>query len=284
MKNAARVCALAFGALLLGASPSAFAQPRPDQKANADQRARELFVKGDTAYAEGRYEEALGAFEEALELSGRPQLLFNISNALERLGRLTEAVDALEKYIASGKAHDKDVIQKRLVNLKKRVEEQKKEEAKLREEEAKKQRELEEKQRAEAAARAKNEPSNPESPKSSSPPPEEPSRALPIALIATGGAAVATGVVFGILALGARSDAENACSGALCNSDARDPLDREKTFGLVADLSVLGGLALAGVGTYLFVKSSGTPKARGSLPVRMVTTKGGGGVELVGTF
>src|SRR5689334_19842947 len=112
----------------------AYAQVKTEKAAN-DTRARELFQKGDTAYAEGRYEEALAAFQEAYDLSGRAQLLFNVSNALERLGRYQEAVDALEKYLSSGKAKDRDVVQKRLANLKKRVDEQKKEQEKLAKEE-----------------------------------------------------------------------------------------------------------------------------------------------------
>jgi tetratricopeptide (TPR) repeat protein len=116
------------------ADSRAYAQVKTEKAAN-DQRARELFQKGDVAYAEGRYEEALAAFSEAYDLSGRVQLLFNVSNALERLGRYQEAVDALDKYLASGKAKDRDVVQKRLANLKKRVEDQKKEQEKLAKEE-----------------------------------------------------------------------------------------------------------------------------------------------------
>src|SRR5438105_2670 len=143
------------------------AQTKPER---ADQRARELFVKGDAAYAEARYEDALAAFQDAYELSGRPQLLFNIANALERLGRLPEAVDALEKYLASGKVKDQAVVQARLTNLKKRVDEQKKEEER-------KQRDEEERKRREADARNKL-PPPPMPPKE-----EESARILPWALI-----------------------------------------------------------------------------------------------------
>src|SRR5687768_8855562 len=109
------------GGAMAVSGTDAYAQVKTE-KAASDQRARELFQKGDTAYAEGRYEEALAAFQEAYDLSGRAQLLFNVSNALERLGRYQDAVDALEKYLSSGKAKDRDIVQKRLANLKKRVE------------------------------------------------------------------------------------------------------------------------------------------------------------------
>jgi tetratricopeptide (TPR) repeat protein len=261
----------------------AYAQVKSEKAAN-DQRARELFQKGDTAYAEGRYEEALAAFQEAYDLSGRAQLLFNVSNALERLARYQEAVDALEKYLASGKTKDRDIVQKRLTNLKKRVEEQKKEQEKLaKEEEEKRKKEEEERQKREAAQGASNGgrnggaqagPSGPKEP----PKPETP--ILPWILIGGGGAVFATGAVFGILTLGARSDAKDGCtdapSGHLCSQEASSALDREKTFGLVADIGMVSGLVLAGVGTYLLITSKPEPYIK--VGVRP------GGVVVGGTF
>jgi tetratricopeptide (TPR) repeat protein len=264
------------------------AQPR-GEKAATDQRARELFQKGDAAYAEGRYEEALASFQEAYELSGRPQLLFNISNALERLGRYAEAVEALEKYLASGKARDRDVVQKRLASVKKRAEEQKKEEErKAKEEEERRQREAEERRRAEAARDSGARATPPDQP----PPPAKSTAVLPIALMATGGALFVTGGVFGILTLSARSDASAGCTdspaGRLCSSDAHDALSREKTFGIIADVGMLSGLVLGGVGTYLFVtRDKGESPVRvnaGRAAVRVSGKPGGAEVEVVGAF
>ena len=259
------------------------------EKAAADQRARELFQKGDTAYAEGRYEEALAAFQEAYDLSGRPQLLFNVSNALERLGRYEEAVDALEKYLASGKARDRDVVQKRLANLKKRVEEQRKEqEQKAKEEQEREERQAEERRKREAAAASSPRETSPDRP---APPREEASTpVLPIVLLGTGAAALAAGGVFGFLTLGARSDAKDACrdapTGLLCEAEARSALDREKTFGLVADISLVSGIVLGGAGLYLLLSSGKAPDraAVPSAPVRVVGRPGGGGIEVVGSF
>jgi tetratricopeptide (TPR) repeat protein len=244
---------------------AAYGQVKTEKAAN-DQRARELFQKGDTAYAEGRYEEALGAFSEAYELSGRAQLLFNVSNALERLGRYQEAVDALEKYLSSGKAKDRDVVQKRLANLKKRVEEQKKEQEKLaKEEEDKRKKDEEERQKREAAqggANANNAggATGPTGPKE---PEKTPTPILPWILVGGGAAVFVTGGVFGILTLGARSEAKDGCtdapSGHICSQDASSALDREKTFGLVADIGMASGLVLAGVGAYLLITSKPDP-------------------------
>lgn len=263
----------------LAVPTEAYAQNKTE-KAATDQRARELFQKGDVAYSEGRYEEALASFQEAYDLSGRSQLLFNISNALERLGRYQEAVDALEKYLASGKAKDRDVVQKRLANLKKRVEEQKKEQEKLaKEEEEKRKKEEEERAKREAAqgnganngggSTGPKQPDKPETP------------LLPWILIGGGAAVFVTGGVFGILTLGARGEAKDGCTdtnaGHLCSQDASSAIDREKTFGLVADIGMLSGLVLAGVGTYFLITNK---PAQPSIKVGVRP----GGVILGGSF
>lgn len=254
------------------------------EKAAADQRARELFQKGDTAYAEGRYEEALAAFSEAYELSGRAQLLFNVSNALERLGRYQEAVDALEKYLSSGKAKDRDVVQKRLANLKKRVDEQKKEQEKLaKDEEEKRRKEEEERQKREAAQGGGPGGGGTTGPSGSSAPKEPPKAdtpMLPWFLIGGGGVVFATGAVFGILTLGARSEAQNGCtdtpSGHLCSRDASSAIDREKTFGLVADIGMLSGLVLAGVGTYFLLTNKPNHELKAAGPHVKIGVRPGG--------
>lgn len=237
-------------------------QQKAPEKAAADVRARELFLKGDAAYAEGRYEEAYAAFQEAYDLSGRPQLLFNISNALERLGKYSEALDALEKYLASGKAKDREVVQKRLANLRKRVEDQKKLEETAKEEEEKK-RAAEEKKK-EPPADEKVDVAPPRPP----PPPEKPTPVLPIVTLGAGAAALATAGVFGILTLSARSDVDAGCkdgpAGRLCNADVSSAIDRDKTFGLVTDIALVSGVVLGGVGVYLLLSGSRRPVVHGS--------------------
>lgn len=285
---------------LTSVARAAPAQKAPE-KAAADVRARELFEKGDTAYAEGRYEEAYASFLEAYELSGRPQLLFNVSNALERLGKYAEAVDALEKYLASGKAKDRDVVQKRLANLRKRVEEQKVAEEKAREEEEK--RRAAEKANEPPAAAGSTEPASPKSPE---PPPEKPTRLLPIVLLGAGGAALAASGVFGLLTLSARSDVDAGCraapGGRLCSADAQSAIDRDKTFGLVTDIALVSGVVLGGAGLYFLLAGSGDDDASVKVGggarrtdgaregksngrgVRVEARPAGAGVEIVGTF
>jgi tetratricopeptide (TPR) repeat protein len=81
---------LLAGALL--ASPA-----RADD--DADRAAgRVLYQNGATLYEEGQYERAIEAWEAAYALTREPDLLYNIANALERLGRLREAIDKLNEF------------------------------------------------------------------------------------------------------------------------------------------------------------------------------------------
>jgi tetratricopeptide (TPR) repeat protein len=257
--------AVVVAALAFGVCEAPAAAQTKSEKAATDARARELFAKGDAAYAEGRYEEALAAFQEAHDLSNRPQLLFNISNAFERLGRHAEALDALEKYLASGKARDRDVVQKRIASLKKRVEEKReadriaKEREREEEERKKRERERDEEEKRkkrDEAMRVEN------GTERKLLPPEESSRSsLPMVLLVSGGVIAVTGGVFALLTLSARSDAENGCkdapSGRLCSGAAESALDREQTFGIVADVGIVTGVIVGIVGAYLLLQPSG---------------------------
>lgn len=77
------------------AAPSAPAPPSLGE----DAEARALFEAGRAAYSDGRFEDALGHFRRAHELSDRPRLLFNIANTAERLRRDEQALDAYERYL-----------------------------------------------------------------------------------------------------------------------------------------------------------------------------------------
>jgi hypothetical protein len=68
--------------------------------------ARELFQRGQVAYAQGDYDLALELWTEAYGLDARPLLQWNISQACERLGRLEEAAAALELYLANADPAD----------------------------------------------------------------------------------------------------------------------------------------------------------------------------------
>jgi hypothetical protein len=96
---------LALGCLWLG-SGRAYAQnggaPQPSSppgQAERDQRARSMFEMGRQAYGDGRYRDAWANFHEAYQLSGRPELLYNIGQTADRLGQDADALKAFRMYM-----------------------------------------------------------------------------------------------------------------------------------------------------------------------------------------
>ena len=103
------------GATLVFAESWAFAQESVQQSAqesaeesaegglqdtaSLDAEARGLFLAGQAAFDGGRYEEALGYFERAHDLSERPQLLFNIGHTASLLGNHGRALEAFDAYV-----------------------------------------------------------------------------------------------------------------------------------------------------------------------------------------
>lgn len=202
-------------------------------QASADQRARELYLQGDRHYSEGRYELAVTAFQESYALSGRPLLLYNLANAYERLGRHVEALDALRRYQPHASPDEQLTLSSRIAALEARIAQQMAQEA-----------------------QARPEPS---------PEPVEESRdsSLMVAGLATAGGGVAllvVGTVMGVLALDARSEAQNGCvelgdreRTTLCDASVRDALERDGTYALVADIGIATGIAAIAAGATLVV-------------------------------
>ena len=86
-----RPAAAALAALLSTASASA--------QANL---AETYSDSGNRAFAARRYDEAARAFREAHAISHRPELLFNLSRALERQGDYVGATQALQDFASAG--------------------------------------------------------------------------------------------------------------------------------------------------------------------------------------
>jgi len=86
-----------------GTTPQTDPQPKsaalPTVDAKADEQARAQFEEGRTAYQAGRYRDAWAKFREAYKLSGRPELLYNIGQTADRLGREEDAIKAFELYL-----------------------------------------------------------------------------------------------------------------------------------------------------------------------------------------
>jgi tetratricopeptide (TPR) repeat protein len=85
---------LAF-ALLFATATTAAAQGSLEAEARAN------FEAGRIAFVDGRFADALPYFERAHELTGRPELLYNIGVCRDRIGHDVEALEAFEAYLAA---------------------------------------------------------------------------------------------------------------------------------------------------------------------------------------
>ena len=183
------------------------------------------------------------AFLESYQLSGRPELQFNLANAYERLGRLEEALASLREYAPHAPPYEESTIQRRVENLQ---------------------------QRLDAGDSARTPPSSDPSvlPAVSrtggleSREEESPSLTGPIVLLGVGGAVAATAVVLAVLANSARQDAEDACtqmgSAFLCPESAQSDVNREQDLSIAADITGgLSGALLAGGLIWLLIELTG---------------------------
>ena len=283
-RRAVHLGSLACLAASLLLAPAAFAQDdaQPSRPLTADERARELYLRGDRLYAEGSYDEAVVAFEKAYELSRRPALLYDMANALERLGRYEEALRRLQDYVPYAPEQQRSTVLKRIRSLEARAEEQRRREG--------------------GASPAASSPAAtlpaatspplgppPGEPAPTPPPAYEPAPSPPILGYAIGGAGIASlglGVIFGISASSARSDAEAQCvndgSGTYCPKAVADLLSDADSRALVADIALGLGLAAVGVGAYLVLTHD--PEAGTSTELSTTALPGGGRMSLVTTF
>jgi tetratricopeptide (TPR) repeat protein len=208
--------------------------------------ARRHFESGVAYYEQAEYEEALRAFEKAYELSSRPELLINVANVQERLGRLDQAIAALEKFLASSpEAELAETTRLRLETLRKKKDEQ---------------------ETAAVAPGPGPAPAPPETPaeraESAPPttaaePPAESNRIPAYVLFGVAGATAAGSLVTGLLASSEHSDAEQRCSPG-CT-------DEELASGRALSITstVLTGVAVvaAGVGAVLFFNGASSEGA-----------------------
>lgn len=82
-----------FGAVGVSRGVAQRSAPREQNEA------RSLYDAGAVAFSDGRFETALSRWEESYELSERPELLFNIGTAHDRLGHDSEAVQYYRRFL-----------------------------------------------------------------------------------------------------------------------------------------------------------------------------------------
>lgn len=253
---------------LVVALPPATAQTTPDPSA---ERARELFENGNLLYDEGRYEDAIVAWQEAYRLSERSVILFNIADAQEKLGRWQDALDTLSRYRAYAREDEREALDRRIRNLERRIQEQ-----------------------GPTAATT----TAPPPVTTTTPPPAAPTttmpvtpaptgnerrgvRVLPLTLYGVGVAGLGAGAYFALAARGAREEAAGLCQdtdeGYLCPAEAEPALSRDARSSLFADIGFgVGGAAIIG-GTLSLVLGGGTSASATLSP-------GGAAFSLSGSF
>jgi hypothetical protein len=208
------------------------AEPDADQ-----QRLKELFDRARTLYGEGRYEEAISAFESAYDVSPEPNLLYNVFVCYERLDQPQRALEALERYAAIAPAEEQEQIAKDRRRLQATIE----------------RREAETAEPVGDAAQppVTEETSTPAEPIDRGGPRERIYGPAAWALTAVTGVALGVGIGFGISSSNLTNDAQDECipgpSGPICPRSAQSTIDKAHNRGIVADVSfgVAGVAAIA---------------------------------------
>ncbi|MEZ4323048.1 MAG: hypothetical protein R3F61_36615 [Myxococcota bacterium] len=236
------VAATLFVALVPALPSPAWAQEE------ADDRAKQLYENGADLYNEGRYQEAVLAWEEAYRLSDRPKILFNIANAYERMGNIEKALDQLFRYKVYATADQKEQIERRIRMLETRL--------------------AEETPAPVPKPDPVPEPSpEPVGPKPVPRPPKEGGGGAPVGAIALlGGGVVALGAggALGLVSSGAKKSALESCvevgDSLFCSSEAEGDLKRHRTTAVAADIGFVVGAVAAGTGVVLLATSGGKTK------------------------
>jgi tetratricopeptide (TPR) repeat protein len=213
-----RVRAAALVAALIACGPGAAAADDPPVDPAADAEAQRRFTVGREHLERGEFEAAAREFEIAYDLSGRPELLFNIALAYRDAGKLREAINALERYLASGAAEaDRPRLEQRLRSM-----------------------------RADLAAREAATGADVEAETS-------PLVLSGIVVAGTGAAAMLASIATGLLALDAQAtlDADYCDAGALCDPGFEPTLDTARTFATATDVLLLAGGAALVIGAAL---------------------------------
>lgn len=89
---------------------------------STDDKAQERYQAGLEAFEAERFEEAAAAFEEAFELAGDPTLLYNVSIAYEKSGKLDKALEVLDQYSQLAPDSERDDIDRQRKALALRIE------------------------------------------------------------------------------------------------------------------------------------------------------------------
>lgn len=90
----------------------------------AEAVAKQLFQRGEEAYKEGRYAEAVELFLRAYEEDPHPALVYNVGQAYEKSGDVPNALRSYRSYLRlAPQAEDRGVVELRVKHLEERLRE-----------------------------------------------------------------------------------------------------------------------------------------------------------------
>lgn len=252
-------------ATVLGSTAQA---QEPSAESHLDEEARAIFQAGRIAYDQGRFQAALEHFERAYELSGRPELLYNIGTSADRLRMDERALEVFVAYLAAlPNAPNAAVVRARIEVLQAEVDRDRVAAA------AEAEAESQSVEDAEVEATAPIETTTTEAP-----PPADGPRTLATSFIIAGSILAAGGIGSGIWWLD-RQNALDQCGGDRCTN--ADSIEGERDW--AARLTL--GLAAFGVGgiiTGLLLLPSDDGDNATEATLRCLPT--GPGVSCVGRF
>lgn len=234
---------------------------RPASADSPDDLARAHFESGAAYLEQADYESALREFQAAYDLSKRAEILINVATVRERMGKLDEAVHALEQYLAEDpRGEHAETVKIRVENLKKRI------------------------------ASEPPPPAPPPAAAPASPPPAPPSQAaakpeqppapaqaahvsrMPAYILFSAGGAFAIGsVVTGLLAVHEHSNAETTCSPNCSDSQ----LSTGRALAVTSTVLTGAAVVAASVGAVLFFGSAGETSAGASPRVGVAVAPSG---------
>lgn len=234
-------------------------------------RAEELYDNGRTLFAEGSYAAAATAFEQAHELSGNLDMLYNAALAHDRAENFAVAIDLLDRYRALAPASERADLDERKRSLQVRLDKQR-----------------------EAAAGAPVEggpdpkPTNGPSETTVLPPDTGATREARVrprtwAILGASAAGLVIGTGLGAASLVRSSRAKSGCTDVtgdlLCEDRVADPARASRPLAIAADVSFAVGGALAATFIALLVLDLKRTRSRdadvGGRRVRVLATADG---------
>jgi len=212
----------------------------------ADDRARDYYESGREFYQEGKYAEALIAFETAYRLSGRATLLRSIGYCYEKMGRYEEALGKFKQWMLAGDLDKMPEIERHIRRIENLIVEQVKSEQFAEEPVAPPPAPV-----AVPEPAAQPEPNNPE--------PKTPWRIStgPTVMYGVATASAIAGTVMAVQAGFARNEAAASCStgdAVFCQASASSAIRRDGLFSTIADAGFgVTGVAFVGATIWMIV-------------------------------